>query len=109
MIACAPLFDRVHGSDRDALVEAAGGKDVIELNITCRLWALAAQVVRDDVAGVLRFARRPCLRLPTIRRLRSDELKPDGLHPLEHGPVACLPVSVSAIVIAVLDVDIAGR
>ena len=69
MVACAPLFDRVHGPHRDVLVEAAGGEDIVQLIVACRFRILTWEVVRDDVAGVRGFTRSRRIRLPTIRSL----------------------------------------
>lgn len=49
MVACALLLDGVHRPHLDALVEAAGGEDVVELVIACRLWVLTWEVVGDDI------------------------------------------------------------
>ena len=103
-----PTLRRVHGPHRDAFMEAAGGEDVVELIVACRLWVLTREVVRHDVAGVLGFTRRRRLCLPTIRRLGAYELQPNGCHPLKHRPVACLPVRISAIAIPMRNIEITG-
>ena len=109
VVDCAPLFEGVHGSHLHAPVEAARGEDVVQLVVACCRWVFAGEVERDHVAGVRGFVRRWRLRLSPVRRRRPYELQPNGRHPLEHRPVACLPVRrTAAIAVAVRDVEVAG-
>ena len=49
------------------------------------------------------------LRLSSVRHLWPHELHANGRHPLEHGPIACLPVGRSAaIAVTMQDVEVPG-
>ena len=43
VVACAPLFNAIHGPNRDAVVEAARGEDVVQLVVACRRWVPAGR------------------------------------------------------------------
>ena len=52
---------------------------------------------------------RQRLRLSSVRRLWPHELHANSRHPLEHGPIACLPVRRSAsVAVTMQDVEVAS-
>ena len=109
VVARAPLLDAIHGPHIHALVKSVRGEDVVQLIVACRHWVPAGEVERHNVSGALRFVCRQRLRLSSVRRLWPHELHANGLHPLEHGPVECIPVGRSAAIsVAMQDVEVAS-
>ncbi len=110
VVACTPFLNAIHGPHRDALMEATGGEDVAELNNCLQCRVPAGKITCHDIPRIRRFVHRARLCLSSVWHLRPYELQPNGRHPHEHGPVACLPVWRSAaIAIAMQDVEVTGR
>ena len=76
--AYAPLFDRVDGPHRDALVEAAGGEDVVELIVARRPGLLVKEAAGDDVMRAGAIVPMP------FTAISSRYVQPIGLTCLNH-------------------------
>ena len=81
MIAGTPFVHVVQGSGADAVVEAAGGENVVQLQAGG--FRRVAGIMGNHVAGVLGQVLRCRVGAPAVGVLRPHVLQAEGVHSVE--------------------------